>query len=270
MKTHLLFTAAVACVLVAGVAGAQDVSERKGYWFYIDPPPPVEDSEEPAFKDLPPPPSEEVLLAMHPQEVEKMIEDYREYALWKMEPEHVKWYYELQDFARRRSRAFMNVTDMVMLENADLNMKSEYPTNVPGINARAVQRDASLSNRLTQERERSALLLLTRKSCGYCEAQRSTLRYFAQKHGWQVREIDIDEVPQASVRFATSYTPTTIVIFRGSQEWMPVAVGVDSVPGLEESVYRAVRMLRGETTPEQFSLREYQAGGLLDPIRGEQ
>ena len=37
------------------------------------------------------------------------FEDYRQYALWKLTPEHVTWYYGLQDFARRRSRAFMDV-----------------------------------------------------------------------------------------------------------------------------------------------------------------
>ena len=34
--------------------------------------------------------------------------------------ETVRWYYTLQDFARRRARAFMNVSEVVMLQNPDL------------------------------------------------------------------------------------------------------------------------------------------------------
>lgn len=255
----------VAAALTVALSAAGAVEEKQGYWWKKEPPPPAE--EPPAHPDLPPPPDEAALQAMHPADFAKLLEDYRQYALWKMEPQHVAWYYQLQDHARRKARAFMNVTETVMLENPDLNMNSVYPTTNAGQAARKSQRDDSIAQRLDLERERAALVLLTRPSCGFCEPQRAVLRHFQARHGWEVKEFNLDESPQAVARFGTDYTPTTIVIFRGSADWMPVAVGVESVPRVEESVYRAIRLIRGETTPQQFSVQEFQEGSPLDPVR---
>lgn len=237
--------------------------ERRGYWWKKDEA--VEEAADP--QELPAPPPEAELLKLHPKEVAKLIEDYRDYALWRMTPEHVTWYYTLQDFARRRSRAFMNVSDLVMLQNPVLNMNTVYPESPPGQDARLQQFNASISSRLDGERERAGLVLLSRKGCAYCDAQRTALRYFQQRHGWEVKEIDIEDFPEIGTRFGVDYTPTTVVVFRGSDQWMPVSVGVDTVPEIEEGLYKALRLIHGETTPEQFDLHEYQDGGPYDPTR---
>ncbi len=259
-----------ALTLVTGVTVAAPpastsaaMSERRGYWWKDEPPPAAE--EQP--KDLGSPPEEAALLAMHPREVEKLIEDYRSNAVWKTTPETVRWYYELQDFARRRARAFMNVTQLVMLETPDVNMQTVYPTNPVGQEARVAQRSQSVTRRIAAERDRAALVLLTREGCEFCEAQRGVLTYFADRHGWEVREIDIGRDPALARRFATDYTPTTVVIFRDGGAWQPVSVGVETLEALEEGVYRALRYVLGETDPSQYSLQEFQQGGPYDPAR---
>ena len=262
------FTVQVLPLALAGLlllSSAQAGDQKQGYWWKKEPPP--ESVETPAHPELPAPPDEATLQAMHPTDFTKLLDDYRQFALWKMEPQHVAWYYQLQDFARRKSRAFMNVTQTVMLENPELNMNTVYPTTNAGQAARNLQRDDSISQRLALERNRAALVLLTRPGCGFCEPQRAVLRHFQNRHGWDVKEFNLDEAPQAVARFGTDYTPTTIVIFRNSPDWMPVSVGVDSVPTVEESVYRAIRLIRKETTPQQFSLQEFQDGSALDPVR---
>jgi conjugal transfer pilus assembly protein TraF len=250
----------VAEVPLAPASAAPDKAGREGYWWRKEAPPEVPDA-----RELPTPPSEAELLKLHPKEVEKLLQDYRDFALWKLNPEHVTWYYYLQDFARRRSRAFMNVTDLVMLENPALNMNTVYPESPPGQDARLAQYNTALDSRLDQERDRAALVLLTRKGCPYCDAQRGALKYFQQRHGWEVREFDIDENPQVGAKFSVDYTPTTVVIFRDSEQWMPVSVGVDTVPAIEAGLYKALRLLHGETSPQQFDLTEYQDGGPYDP-----
>jgi conjugal transfer pilus assembly protein TraF len=250
-----------------GTTACDDQTHKQGQWWKCAPPEPAEEATEPEYAPLPPPPDEEGLLALHPEQVEQLLEDYRENALWQMTPETVGWYYEIADFTRRRAKAFANVTEVVMLGNPDLNMQSQYPTNQPGLQVRNAQRNASIDGRLAAERDNAAIIMLKRESCPYCVPQRAALRHFQAKHGWTVREIDLDQVPSAVARFGTDHTPTTLVIFRGTEEWMPVAIGVESVPRIEESVYRAVRMMRGETTAEQFTLQEYQQGTVLDPTR---
>lgn len=248
---------------------------KRGYWFYKKPPdPPPEDEaaekppeEKPKQLAMTAPPPEADLLKLPVKNVEKMIEDYREYALYTMEPEKVRWYYQMLDFARRRSRAFMNVTEVVMLNNPQLNMNTEYPTNVPGSNARLQRRDTTIQTRLQSEQQNAALVMLTSQGCGYCEAQRGILKFFQQKYGWPVREVDIQQHPEAVTRFGTSSTPSVFLIVKDSADWMPVAVGVESLPKVEENSYRALRMLRGETSAQQWTTNEFEDGGMLDPQR---
>lgn len=237
-------------------------SEKYGYWWKRER---ITEPEDSAHPELGPPPPEEALLRMHPQEVEKLIESYREYALWRMRPETVKWYFELQDFARRRARAFMNTTEFVMLQNPDLNMQTEYPTNPSGQAARVAQRSQEISSRLSNERSNAALIMLVREGCQYCEAQRTILKYFQQRYGWDVRELDIERVAGAGERFGTDYTPTTLIIFRDRPEWMPVALGVETLERVEEGAYRALRYINGEIDPQQYTLQGFQDGGLYDP-----
>jgi conjugal transfer pilus assembly protein TraF len=264
--TFLMVVMGPTWVGAAEHAGAA-AGEKQGYWWKKDPPPEAVPETDSPQEDLGPPPAEQELLKLHPKQVAKLIEDYRDYALWKMEPEHVTWYYTLQDFARRRSRAFMNVTDYVMLQNPALNMNTVYPESPPGQDARLEEFNASIAARLDDERDRAGLVLLTRKGCHYCDAQRTALKYFQQRHGWEIKEIDIEDFPNLAARFGVDYTPTTIVVFRGSDQWMPVSVGVDTVPTIEEGLYKALRLIHGETTPQQFDVHEYQDGGPYDPNR---
>jgi len=154
-----------------------------------------------------------------------------------------------------------------MLENANLNMQTVYPTNPVGQQARAVQRAGSRETRIHADRERAALVMLTREGCGYCDAQRGVLKHFAQKFGWEVVEIDVLTQPAIAARFAAESAPTTVVIFRDSTSWQPVSLGVDTLEGLEDAVYRALRYAGGEVQADQYTLQEFQDGGLYDPQR---
>lgn len=237
-------------------------STRYGYWWKRER---IEPEEDPKYPELGPPPSEAALQAMHPEQVEELISKYRKNALWRMSPETVTWYFQLQDFARRKARAFMNVTEFVMLSNPDLNMQTVYPTNPSGQAARVAQRTQDIGLRLTRERGNAALVMLAKEGCEYCEAQRPILKMFQERYGWDVRELDIDRVPGAKERFGTDFTPTTLIIFRDRPDWMPVALGVETLERVEEGAYRALRFINKEVDPDQFTLQGFQDGGLYDP-----
>lgn len=261
----------VLLLLLVGMGGSLAAAElhreKKGYWWKAEPPPVAAPESEDPYQPLTAPPDEAALLALHPKQVESLIDAYRQNAIWQGTPDTVRWYYGLQDFARRRARAFMNVTEVVMLQNPDLNMQTVYPTNPVGQAARVAQRSTNMASRLAAEAGRAALVLLTRKSCPYCEEQRKILSHFHARHGWDIREIDIEASPELAARFTVSYAPTTVVLFRDSPEWAPVALGVETLERVEEGVYRALRLVHGEVTPEQYSLQEFNDGGLYDPRR---
>lgn len=252
-------TGAAAQSSVAKKSGGVD--EKRGYWWKKEPP------AEADAREMSEPPSAEKLVAMHPKDLEKLLDDYKDYAIWKQSPESVQWYYQVQDAVRLKSRAFMNVTEMVMLQNPALNMQTEYPTNPVGQAARYKARNDEIEARLHSERDQAALIMLSQEGCEYCEAQRGILKYFQSKYGWDVREMDVREHPEAMSRFGTQYTPTTIVIFRGRSDWQPVALGVETLERVEESTYRAIRYVNGEVTPDQYTLEERHDGGVYDPRR---
>jgi conjugal transfer pilus assembly protein TraF len=58
--------------------------------------------------------------------------------------------------------------------------------------------------------------------------------------------------------------PALILIYKGSKEHIPVSVGVASLSDIEERLYRGIRLLKGETTPENWSLYEFQRGQGFD------
>jgi len=55
------------------------------------------------------------------------------------------------------------------------------------------------------------------------------------------------------------------LIKNGSEQSMPVSVGVVAQSELERKLYQAIRYLGGETNIETFQTYEYQKGGALDP-----
>lgn len=268
IKTFLALIAALLAalhILVSYAIGSNP--EKKGYWWYIEDKPAQDTENKKERKPLPPPPLRDVLMAMHPDDLRDLREAYHKQAVWKPTPENVRDYYYVQDVIRRKALAMSAVTQVVMLQNPELNVARESPATNPGRVALTQVRQTSSSRLLQKFQNDYALLFFTQKGCPFCAAQRDALRLFSDQYGWEIKEIDKDDHPDLAARFGvTSFVPITILIERASDKRMPVAVGVESVAGIGENTYRAIRLLRGEITPEQFFTMEYQAGGVFDPV----
>ena len=239
---------------------------KRGYYWGETPPPKEEPKEDETRKPLPSPPPSSEIMKMHPDDVEKLIDDYLKQAVWLQTPESVTDYYKVQDAARRKAAGFTSVTSLVMLENPDLNGASQYPTNKPGRIAETKQYAQLVQSKLQTLTEQFGLAMFSSPTCPYCDAEREILRYLQSKHALDITEIDVTERPDLEARFNVTVTPMVIIIERGTDRWMPVAVGVESAAGLEQNIYRAARYLRGETQPQQFLMPEHKRGGFFDPL----
>ena len=255
-------------LLVAGSlnAATDDKPDKQGYWWYEEP---VIESEEEMLEvqefPTPPLPSQETMMKMHPTQLEELLDQHRDYAVYKLTPETTANYYKVQDVARRKSRAFTSLSSYAMLQNPELNARGAYPVNNPGRKELKRNNELLINNKIARFRNNYALVFLTAESCPYCKVQRSTLKYFRDRHGWTIKEIDIERVPDAALRFNTRVTPMTILIERNSERWMPITVGVESLSVIEQNTYRAIRLMRKEISPEQFFTNENQDGGFFDP-----
>jgi conjugal transfer pilus assembly protein TraF len=67
-----------------------------------------------------------------------------------------------------------------------------------------------------------------------------------------------------AARFGITITPTLIMIQKGNQDFIPISAGVVTAEELEDRTYRTVRLMRGDTSPDQYSMHEFQRGGGFD------
>ena len=83
---------------------------------------------------------------------------------------------------------------------------------------------------------------------------------------WDIKRIDINQNPQAAAFFGVESTPTLILIYKDNdKDFIPISSGVVAVSEIAQSLYRGMRLLKGEITPEEWSMYEHQKGGEFDP-----
>lgn len=241
---------------------------RKGYfWYQKGLEKAKEQSKEEKFPK-PAMPAHGEMMAMHPQQIRALLDEHREYAIYTMQPDAVLNYYKVQDVARRKAEAFTAVSSMVLMQNPHLNAQSAIPITNPGMAAKRQQRNLNISQLLRTAGKEFALGLFTSPGCQHCQVQKQTLVQFYQRHGWKIKEINVREHMPLAKKFDVYVTPTIILIRNNTTQWMPVSVGVEALTSIEQNVYRAVRLIRGEIQPQQFFMEEQERGGFSDPLAG--
>lgn len=254
----------------ANANAATPVNNPKHGLFWYETP--KKEQEKKAEEKYPRPiiPSSEELFNMHPKDVQVLLDQTRDYAIYKLSPDVVLDYYKVQDAARRKSAAFTSLTGYVMLDNPELNAAQDYPVTNPGNTEKVRERQDAKNKNLAKNRNEYALLFFTEPNCGFCVQQSRILENFQRETSWYIKEIDISRQPSVKKKFNVDRAPVTILIKRNteSDKWMPVSVGVDSLDNLRTSVYNMTRVLNGEIDPRQFFTNEKQEGGFFDPLKG--
>ena len=175
-------------------------------------------------------------------------------------------FWKLQDFARRKARAFAGVTQLAMLQHPELNSRSANPMVGDARDQLAANKDAARRRYLRAHGQEFALVMFSRATCGYCRVQWPIVQRFQEEMGCQVTLMNLDRRPEIGQRFGVEVTPTTMIIRRGSQQRMVIAAGVEAYPNLAQMAYQAVRLLTGDIRPEQFMTGAGEEDGLFDAL----
>ena len=248
---------------------------KRGWWWYEKIPLEKRDRDEkvedgkkrsPRLSDY----TMEELWNMYPDDFQAVLMAFQKKAVQVPSENNVREYYVVQDIARRKSLAFANVSAAVMQKYPDLSVAADYPITAPGRNAEVSQRTDEIKSRIRSAREEFALIYFSSAGCPYCAEEGSILSLFVEKYGWEIREIDIEREAAVSSVFGIETTPTLLLIYRGRADHITVSAGVASLAELEEKLYRGLRLLKNEITPEEYSLYEFQRGGAFDvkaPLR---
>ncbi|MDF0491107.1 conjugal transfer protein TraF [Sphingobium sp. H39-3-25] len=257
-------------MLSSAAAEAQEPGARErpkqGYWWYEapKPAPPAKEDPDALVKPVIPPMAE--LATWTPPKIRKLIEQQRDYAATVLTVDAVADFWRLQDFARRKARAFAGVTQLAMLTHPELNSKSANPMVTDARSELTAEKDAIRRAYLRSHANEFALVMFSRASCGYCRVQWPIVQRFQEEMGWQVTLMDVDRRPDVTQRFGVEITPTTMLIRRGSQQRMIIASGVEAYPNLAQMAYQAVRLLLGDIRPEQFMTGPGEDNGFFDAL----
>ncbi|GGN57426.1 conjugal transfer protein TraF [Novosphingobium indicum] len=247
--------------------GAGPLEVKQGYWWYAPPPKPEQqkpDEGDPLARPVIPPMAE--LASWTPPRIRKLIEDQRDYAATVLTVEAVADFWRLEDFARRKARAFAGLTQIAMLQNPALNSKSANPMVGDARAELTAHKDQVRQRYLRARANEFALVMFSRTTCGYCRVQWPIVQRFQDDMGWQVTLMDLDRRPDLGARFGVEVTPTTMIIRRNSSQRMVIAAGIEAYPNLAQMAYQAVKLLTGDIRPEQFMTGAGEEGGFFDAL----
>jgi conjugal transfer pilus assembly protein TraF len=214
----------------------------------------------PSLKDY----TAEQLWDMHPDDFQALLMDFQKKAVWRPTPENVEEYYYVQDIARRKALAFTNVAGYVMQKDPELSVDKDYPTVIPGQNALVRSREKEVKERILRARGDYGLIFFYSPTCEYCMEQEKIMRFFEKEYGWEIKRIDFTQEKGLADMFGVTIVPTILLVYRNSTEAIPVSAGVISLSEMEDKIYRGIRLLSGEITPEEYSIYEFQKGGAFD------
>ncbi|TAJ74920.1 MAG: conjugal transfer protein TraF [Sphingobium sp.] len=262
-------------LLSVELAGAQpapsdpgDLGDRgtRGYWWYETPKADAADKTDNEIVPKPVIPPMAELAKWAPPRIAKLIEQQRDYAATVLTIDAVADFWRLQDFARRKARAFAGVTQLAMLTYPQLNARAANPMVGEARDALGAHKDQVRRHYLRAHAGEFALVMFARDSCGYCKVQWPIVQRFQEDMGWQVSLMDLDRKPELSQRFGVEVTPTTMVIRRNSAQRMVIAAGVETYPNIAQMAYQAVRLLRGDIRPEQWLTGAGEEDGFFDAL----
>jgi len=260
----LLLIAGPACAQTAPVSAADRTA--RGYWWYETPKSGAEEEAQDETVPEPVIPPMVELAKWSPPRIAKLIVEQRDYAATVLTIDAVADFWRLQDFARRKARAFAGVTQLAMLTHPELNAKAANPMVGEARDALGAQKDQVRRQYLRAHAGEFALVMFARESCGYCKVQWPIVQRFQDDMGWQVSLMDLDRRPDLKQRFGVEVTPTTMVIRRGSPQRMVIAAGVETYPNLAQMAYQAVRLLSGDIRPEQWLTGAGEEDGFFDAL----
>ncbi len=207
------------------------------------------------------------LWNMYPDDFQELVELVKKKAVQYPTKDNVKDFMFLQDIARRKALAFAGVFTYVAQDSHELTTKDVYPITKPGQRARVANIMQEKKSIIRASGEDFALIMFFSDGCSYCQAQLPILQYFIDNFKWPVRMVNIDENPGAAARFNVSIVPQMILVYKKTGDYMPISTGVISLSELKAKLYRSIRLMRGEITPQQWFLYEFEKNKSADPLK---
>lgn len=200
----------------------------------------------------------------HPQELGELQEVATKLAIQAPTQRNVYRHLFMQDLMKNKATAFAYAVTAYGVQNDAFDTGATYPIVGPGQSSLVNMRQEEISRTIQKVQKDFGLILITQPRCSFCDDQKNILRFFQNKYPFVlIKEIDLD-TPLA-MKLGVTKTPSIVTVSKKSEKSMPVASGVVAVNELEQNLYRAIRLLDGDISPEQFGSYDFNIRAGEDP-----
>ena len=210
------------------------------------------------------------LMTMHPDIFTALLDDYHKKAMTTLSVEDAGDVYQMQKIAIARARGYSNVMS-ILTQKEVAGYDQVMPTTKPGIYASAKLKKSVEYNYITGKIDNYALIYFYQDSCQSCMAQSMINEELVKDIDIRIKKIDVGDLRHqklVSMLNITS-TPTMYLIKKGEPGEMQIASGVVSVPNLINRLYKTIRLLEGDSSPQNFNLNAKDEGTVLDYTKYE-
>ena len=210
------------------------------------------------------------LMTMHPDIFTALLDNYHKKAMTTLSVEDAGDVYQMQKIAIARARGYSNVMS-ILTQKEVAGYDQVMPTTKPGIYASAKLKKSVEYNYITGKIDNYALIYFYQDSCQSCMAQSMINEELVKDIDIRIKNIDVGDLRHrklVSMLNITS-TPTMYLIKKGEPGEMQIASGVVSVPNIINRLYKTIRLLEGDSSPQNFNLNAKDEGTVLDYTKYE-
>ena len=270
LQVFFLFLSATFC-LAGDQAGEnldqsgwyEDHTAEHGFYWYAQEKRDEESDHEKQPAQIPSPnniplswPSPEDAWNLTPRELGKWLDQATQEAVKLPSEENVLRWVQYMDIARKKAMQFSSTWAWVMQKNPQY-ANATFPMTAPGRRAYNRARFNEVKQVLQENRGRFALLLFIDNGPFTREAKQLSALFMKQT-GWLVKIVDITRTPQVAAALGVRSAPQIWLVGKEYLKPVPVAAGLVSMRQLEMRVYRAVKIITGESSPQEYGLHDFE------------
>ncbi|MDY0362167.1 MAG: conjugal transfer protein TraF [Desulforegulaceae bacterium] len=200
----------------------------------------------------------------HPEELRQLQEVSTKLAIQAPTQKNIYRHLFLQDLVKNKATAFAYAVTAYGVQNDAFDTGATYPIVGPGQSSLVNMRQEEISITIQRVQQDFGLILITQSGCRFCDDQKNILRFFQNKYPYiLIKEIDL-KTPLA-MKLGVTKTPSIVTVSKKTEKSMPVASGVVAVNELEHNLFRAIRLLDGNISPEQYGSYDFNIRAGEDP-----
>jgi hypothetical protein len=277
MKRNILITALIIIITAGFDLQAQgtyfDSQEKKGFYNYeVKKKVVPENKKKPTSKkinEMSFPPklqmSTKELMTMHPDKFTNLLDDYHKKAMTTLSVEDAGNVYRMQKIALARARGYSNVMS-ILAQKEVAGYDQVMPTTKPGIYASARLKKSVEHNYISNKIDNYALIYFYQDGCQSCIAQSMINKELIKEIDIKIKKIDVKNRRHSKLisMLKITSTPTMYLIKKGEPGEMQIASGVVSVPNIINRLYKTIRLLERDSSPQNFNLNAKDEGTVLD------